>query len=42
MKQLVVDDDDVKRLAPFFDSKLGEKLINPVLSFLSIDKVNAV
>ena len=42
MKQFVVDDNDVKRLAPFFAGKLRERLIKPTLSFLSIDKVNAV
>ncbi len=42
MKRFVVDDNDVKKMVPFFATKRGSKMIKPVLSFLSIDKVNAL
>lgn len=42
MKQFVIDDNDVKTMVPLFSTKMGSRLVKPILSFLSIDKVNAL
>jgi putative hemolysin len=42
MKTVVLDKEDVKRIAPFFATKVGEKLIDFSMSVMALDKVNAL
>lgn len=41
-KNVVVDHEDVKQIAPFFRTFLGSKLVDAALRFCAIDKVNAL
>ncbi|MDO5572103.1 MAG: lysophospholipid acyltransferase family protein [Bacteroidales bacterium] len=42
MKQVVVDEEDVKKLMPAFNTKIGSYFIKPVLKLMALDKVNAL
>ena len=42
MKNVVLDKEDVCRIAPIFSGKFGQKLIDPCMRFMALDKVNAL
>lgn len=42
MKTVVVDKDDLKKIAPFFTSPQGEKILDYAIPLFAVDKVNAL
>lgn len=42
MKNVVLDKDDLQKMVPLFRGKWGERLMKVAVSFLAIDKVNAL
>ena len=42
MKNYVVGNEDIKKIVPFFNTKIGQELIQPVFRLLALDKVNGI
>ena len=41
MKDYVLDENDFKNKIPFFNTRIGKRLIKPAISLMALDKVNA-